>query len=164
MLNRLLNEANLFEIFLMSDLKFTCASCGQHIQCDQDYANERIPCPNCGAVVRVPVDAPIVTPAPIPEAVHPAAPTSAALVPTLEDNFGQESGAPAPSTPPMTEREQQIAAARAARPVIPMPTVKPRLSYILNGGEAPAKEENEHATHPEQKPPEECPHTKSFHE
>jgi DNA-directed RNA polymerase subunit RPC12/RpoP len=150
----------------MSDLKFTCSSCGQHIQCDQDYANERIPCPHCGTVVRVPVDAPIVTKAAVPNAVAPTPATTKGLdVPTLEDNFlQQETGAPAPSTPPVTEREQQIAAARAARPVVTTSTVKPRLSYILNGGEAPPREENEHATHTEQKPAEECPHTKSFHE
>lgn len=138
----------------MSDLKFTCSSCGQHIQCDQDYSNERIPCPNCGTVVRVPVDAPIVTKAPIPTADPPTPATAKGLdVPTLEDNFLQESGTPVPSTPPLTEREQQIAAARAARPVVPMPAVKPRLSYILSGGEAPAARENEQATHPEQKHP-----------
>ena len=150
----------------MSDLKFTCSSCGQHIQCDQDYANERIPCPNCGSVVRVPVDAPIVTKAAIPEAVPPAPATTMGLdVPTLEDNFlQQETGAPVPSTPPMTEREQQLAAARAARPVVTTSNVKPRLSYILNGGEAPPREENEHATHPEQNHAEEAPHAKSFHE
>src|SRR5690242_20026958 len=119
----------------MSDLKFTCASCGQHIQCDEDYANERIPCPNCGTVVRVPVDAPIVPQTPVAAAVPPAPPTTNGLeVPTLEENFSHESGAPVAATPPMTEREQQIAAARAARPVIPQPAVKPRLSYILNGG------------------------------
>jgi len=149
----------------MSDLKFTCSSCGQHIQCDQDYANERIPCPNCGTVVRVPVDAPIVTKAAIPNAVPPAPTKANGLdVPTLEDNFLQENGTPVPSTPPMTEREQQIAAARAARPVIPTPAVKPRLSYILNGGEAPPPAENEHATHPEEKHSEEHSETKSFHE
>jgi DNA-directed RNA polymerase subunit RPC12/RpoP len=149
----------------MSDLKFTCASCGQHIQCDEDYANERIPCPNCGTVVRVPVDAPVVPQTPVAAATAPAPTATNGLeIPTLEENFSQESGTPVPSAPPMTEREQQIAAARAARPVIPMPAVKPRLSYILNGGEAPPPEENEHATHPEPKHTEECPHTKSFHE
>jgi len=149
----------------MSDLKFTCPSCGQHIQCDQDYANERIPCPNCGTVVRVPVDAPIVPQTPAPAAAPPSPNTANGLVvPTLEENFFQESGAAVPSTPPLTEREQQIAAARAARPVIPQPAVKPRLSYILNGGEAPPPAENEHATHPEQKHPDEHQETKSFHE
>ena len=150
----------------MSDLKFTCSSCGQHIQCDQDYANERIPCPNCGTVVRVPVDAPIVTKAAVPDAVPPTPATTKGLdVPTLEDNFlQQETGAPVPSTPPMTEREQQIAAARAAHPAVSSSTIKPRLSYLLNGGDAPPSDENELATHPEQKLSDERPHTKSFHE
>lgn len=151
----------------MSDLKFTCQSCGQHIQCDQDYANERIPCPSCGTVVRVPVDAPTVARTPVTGAVSSSAPaiTNGLEVPTLEDNFLQEEkGTPAPSVPPMTEREQKIAAARAARPVIPNGAVKPRLSYILNGGEAPPAAENEHATHPEQKHVEESPQAKSLHE
>jgi hypothetical protein len=148
----------------MSDLKFTCPSCGQHIQCDQDYANERIPCPSCGTVVRVPVDAAIVTQAPIPTAVPPTVPTGGTpAVPTLEDNFLQENGTPVPTAPPVTEREQQLAAARAAHPVVPNVAVKPRLSYILSGGKAPVQEENENATHLEQKPPEEHPE-KTLHE
>src|SRR5580765_6836654 len=116
----------------MSDLKFTCPSCAQHIQCDQSYAGEKIPCPSCASLVRVPVDAPIVTKAPIPAAVPPA-PSGAGVpdVPTLEENLLEESGTPLPTTPPMTEREQQLAAARAAHPVVPVSTVKPRLSYIL---------------------------------
>jgi predicted RNA-binding Zn-ribbon protein involved in translation (DUF1610 family) len=163
---RFLNEAKIkAKIFLMSDLKFTCPSCGQHICCDEDYANERIPCPNCGSVVRVPVDAPIVTKASEPNAMPPAPATANGLdVPTLEDNFLQEkNGTPVPSTPPVTEREQQIAAARAARPVIPNQVVKPRLSYILSGGKAPAPEDNEHATHPEQKHHDD-PDSKTLHE
>ena len=150
----------------MSDLKFTCSSCGQHIQLDQDYAGERIPCPSCATVVRVPVDAPTVTTAAVPEAAPQApAPGGTLAVPTLEDNFGHEGGtAPVPSTPPMTEREQQLAAARAAHPVLAMPTVKPRLSYILNGGEAPPPAENQHANHPEEKHAEDPHHHKSLSE
>jgi len=80
------------------------------------------------------------------------APTGVANVPTLEENFLQESGAPLPSTPPITEREQKIAAARAAHPLQPNPQVKPRLSYILSGGEAPVPAENQTASgHGEQK-------------
>ena len=154
----------------MSDLKFTCPSCAQHIQCDQDYANERIPCPSCGTVVRVPVDAPIVTKAPIPAAVPPTTPKGGTpAVPTLEDNFLQENGTPVPTAPPVTEREQQLAAARAAHPVVPATTVKPRLSFILSGGQAPVREDNERATDLEHKPPKENPpgeHSseESFHE
>jgi hypothetical protein len=152
----------------MSDLKFTCPSCGQHVQLDASYAGEKIPCPSCAAVVRVPVDAPTVTPTPITDDAPAApAPGGSLAVPTLEDNFGHENGTPAvPSTPPMTEREQQLAAARAAHPVLAMPTVKPRLSYILSGGQAPVPQENESATRPEEKHREhtEEPHHKSLSE
>jgi hypothetical protein len=152
----------------MSDLKFSCPSCAQHIQCDESYAGERIPCPSCASVVRVPTDAPI--------AVKPAPPTAPATtatvgggvpdVPTLDENILEESGTPLPTSPPLTEREQQIAAARAAHPVLPMSTVKPRLSYILSGGQAPPPAENESATHVEHKPEEgsSSDQTDSFHE
>lgn len=149
----------------MSDLKFTCPSCAQHIQCDESYAGERIPCPSCASLVRVPVDAPLATTAPIPAAIPPAPTTAGAPdVPTLEENFLQESGTPVPTTPPVTEREQQIAAARAARPVVTTSTVKPRLSYILSGGQAPVPEENESAAHAEPKHAEDSPHAKTLSE
>jgi len=136
----------------MSDLKFSCPSCAQHIQCDESYAGEKLPCPGCGSLVRVPVDAPIVTKATVAPTTPVPAPTGVANVPTLEENFLQESGAPLPSTPPITEREQKIAAARAAHPLQPNPQVKPRLSYILSGGEAPVPAENQTASgHGEQK-------------
>jgi len=121
-------------------------------------------------VVRVPVDAPIVTNAPIPAAVPPMTPTGGTpAVPTLEDNFLQENGTPVPTAPPVTEREQQLAAARAAHPVAPTSTIKPRLSFILSGGQAPVREDNERATDLEHKPPKENPpgeHSseESFHE
>jgi hypothetical protein len=118
--------------------------------------------------VRVPTDAPIaVKPAP------PTAPAATATVgggvpdfPTLDENILEESGTPLPTSPPLTEREQQIAAARAAHPVLPMSTVKPRLSSILSGGEAPPPAENESASHVEHKPQEDASpdHAKSFHE
>jgi hypothetical protein len=133
----------------MSDLKFSCPSCGQHIQCEQSHAGEKIPCPGCAALIRVPADAPIVTKAPVPAMTPSTTPAAAGIgtVPTLEENFLAESGTPLPATPPLTEREQQLAAARAAHPVAPNPQVKPRLSFILSGGAAPAQQENESALH-----------------
>ena len=152
----------------MSDLKFSCPSCAQHIQCDESYAGERIPCPNCATLVRVPVDAPLAPTKPVAEDIPQAPPgPGAAAVPTLEENFSKGSETPLPTTPPMTEREKQIAAARAERPVVPAPVVKPRLSYILSGGQAPVAEENESAAHTEPKHPEhpeEAPHEKTLHE
>src|SRR5262245_59461013 len=138
----------------MSDLKFSCPSCAQHIRCDESYAGEKLPCPSCAALVRVPTDAPIVLKAPPP--AEPTAPATfgggVAAVPTLEENFLGETAAALPTTPPLTEREQQIAAARAAHPMQGLPAVKPRLSFILSGGEAPRAEENQTALHPEPRP------------
>lgn len=41
----------------MPELKFTCPSCGQRIQCSPDCANQNVPCPACASLVRVPADA-----------------------------------------------------------------------------------------------------------
>jgi hypothetical protein len=144
----------------MSDLKFSCPSCAQHIQCDATYAGEKIPCPSCATVVRVPTDAPIVVkpPPPVEPAVAATIGAGLPVVPTLEENFLEKSGTPLPSSPPLTEREQQLAAARAAHPVVPMPAVKPRLSYILSGGQAPVPEENESALHVEHHQPDHPDH------
>jgi hypothetical protein len=65
------------------------------------------------------------------------------IFPTLEQNFLEESGQPVPGSGPLTEREQQIAEARKAHAAQTAPSIKPRLSFILSGGAAPAPEENE---------------------
>jgi hypothetical protein len=133
----------------MNDLKFSCPSCGQHIQCEESHAGEKIPCPACAAVIRVPAEAAIVTKTPAPVMAPPitSGVPGIGAVPTLEENFLAESGTPLPTAPPLTEREQQLAAARAAHPVAPNPQVKPRLSFILSGGAAPIQQENESALH-----------------
>jgi hypothetical protein len=60
-------------VFVMKELKFTCPSCGQHIQCDWRHAGENVPCPGCAVLIRVPsdgdladADTPSDTPAPSP--------------------------------------------------------------------------------------------------
>ena len=128
----------------MSDLKFNCPSCGQHIKCDESHAGENLPCPGCAHLIRVPHDAEIVRePLPTPPAANTTG-AGIAEVPTLEDNFLAESGTPLPAPPPVTERETQLAAAKAAS-AHSQKVIKPRLSFILSGGQAPAPEENEHA-------------------
>jgi hypothetical protein len=145
----------------MIDLKFSCPSCGQHIQCDETHAGENLPCPGCAHLVRVPnKDAAAIEPTPPVVENSPPAPEGSKAsyvpietvkpkddktVPTLEENFLAESGTSAPASPPLTEREQQIAAARAAHAAQAAPPVKPRLSFILSGGEAPPPEENKMA-------------------
>jgi hypothetical protein len=152
----------------MSDLKFSCPSCGQHIQCERSYAGEKLPCPGCATLIRVPNDAEIVitTPPPAANPASAAAGAGIASVPTLEENFLAESGTPLPTAPPLTEREQEIAAARAAHPAQGTQVVKPRLSFILSGGAAPIAEENEIAlSHGEPKDSSHpSPETKSLHE
>src|SRR5215472_17986515 len=140
----------------MSDLKFSCPSCGQHVQCDIAHAGENIPCPSCAQLIRVPEKGDVV-PAKLPakptETENPFAvdeekvsytstqEPAAEKVPTLDEDLEKHSDHPG-SKVPVTEREQQIAAART-HTTEPITHVKPRLSFILSGGQAPAREENE---------------------
>lgn len=147
----------------MSDLRFTCPACGQHVQCDLAHAGENIPCPSCAQLIRVPQSGAVVTAKP-PAAedplatdeakvsYRPAEEPGAAKVPTLEENFSDNSGAPK-SDNPLTQREQEIAAARAAHSAQPVSYVKPRLSFILSGGQAPVPEENKAAARSEENKP-----------
>jgi hypothetical protein len=144
----------------MSDLKFSCPACGQHIQCDASHAGENLPCPACAHIVRAPADAGILVKLPpaVTNSASPAAEEKASYasagpveedadepVPTLEENFLADSGTPTPGSHPLTEREEQIAAARKAHALQLTPPIKPRLSFILSGGAAPPPEENESA-------------------
>src|SRR5690242_21488678 len=38
----------------MSELKFICPACNQHISCEKAYVGHKLPCPTCGAELRVP--------------------------------------------------------------------------------------------------------------
>jgi hypothetical protein len=161
----------------MSDLKFSCPACGQHIQCDSTHAGENLPCPACAHLIRVPADAAIVVKPP-PAAANGSSEEKASYtpaetvekkngesVPTLEENFLAGPGGPMPGETPLTEREQQIAEARKVHAVQIAPPVKPRLSFILSGGAAPPREENESAVHSEHKGPDHPSHeTKTLHE
>src|SRR5579871_4351330 len=145
----------------MSDLKFNCPSCGQHVQCDVDHAGENIPCPSCANLIRVPTSASAVkvkapaTDNPFATDESKASYTrtkdteekTSSSVPTLEENLaGKTQGGP-----PVTHREEELAAARASHKAQPTSQVKPRLSFILSGGQAPPAEENNAALTEEQK-------------
>ncbi|HET7625197.1 MAG TPA: hypothetical protein VFM25_08020 [Verrucomicrobiae bacterium] len=69
------------------------------------------------------------------------------------DAATSEKPAPPPQPKTLTDREQQIAAGREATPIEARPIVKPRLSYILTGGERPAASENQAAQQPSKPPP-----------
>ena len=145
----------------MSDLKFNCPSCGQHVQCDIQHAGENIPCPSCAHLIRVPTSGSVVDPK-LTATENPFATDDSKVsytatketekpqpdaTPTLEENIAGKTTA----GPPVTHREEELAAARAAHTTQPSSQVKPRLSFILSGGQAPAREENDAALTPEQK-------------
>src|SRR5512137_2248189 len=43
-----------FRAAAMSEIKFACPHCGQHIACDRDYVDMCIVCPTCGKPMEVP--------------------------------------------------------------------------------------------------------------
>jgi hypothetical protein len=57
----------------MSDIKFACPNCQQHIQCGEGYAGMEIPCPTCQSKMTVPMPVGASAPAPAP-ALRTAAP------------------------------------------------------------------------------------------
>src|SRR5438874_36921 len=59
----------------MSDLKFECPGCGQHMECDRACGGDVIHCPKCCAELRIPFPAPKTLPGSIQRAelLHPAA-------------------------------------------------------------------------------------------
>lgn len=38
----------------MSDIKFACPHCRQHVQCDESHSGRKVACPNCKASLRIP--------------------------------------------------------------------------------------------------------------
>src|SRR2546426_12010305 len=69
----------------MSDIKFSCPACQQHIQADQGYADMQINCPACktplivpSAVAVAPAPVPVPSPAYAPPPPPPTRPASAA--------------------------------------------------------------------------------------
>jgi len=38
----------------MSDFKFACPQCQQHLQCDEQFSGRQIQCPGCSHLIRIP--------------------------------------------------------------------------------------------------------------
>jgi hypothetical protein len=38
----------------MSEFKFSCPRCQQHLQCDEQLSGTQIQCPNCNHLIRIP--------------------------------------------------------------------------------------------------------------
>jgi hypothetical protein len=70
----------------MSDLKFVCPSCGQHIQCENAHTGENIPCPGCARLIRIPYVGQPAEVTSIPTNEAPAATEVEVVKPTTPDN------------------------------------------------------------------------------
>ncbi len=38
----------------MSDFKFSCPHCNQHLQCDEQFSGRQMQCPACNVLIRIP--------------------------------------------------------------------------------------------------------------
>jgi hypothetical protein len=191
----------------MSELRFACPACGQHVECEKQYGGHVIHCPKCCAELRIPFantalpsemsvqKAQLVDPSSAKPPTDPAAEPSREFVcpvcksdlrapvhttahaenglPTAElvrqapepgkkEPSVSEDKSPKEDEPPKpephthkshTEHEQEIAAARAARPIQLYPTTKPRLDVILSNAHTPSPEPPSGGSDKETKPP-----------
>jgi DNA-directed RNA polymerase subunit RPC12/RpoP len=39
---------------IMSEFKFECPQCKQHLQCDEQFSGREIQCPGCNHLIRIP--------------------------------------------------------------------------------------------------------------
>lgn len=104
----------------MSDIKFACPLCDQHMQCDARMAGQPIKCPACGGDILIPVPPPSAAPAP------PLPPPP-----------------PSPSPPPQPHVAVRVAVAATstAHPPTPVPVpahppAPPRPIPAAGGGDA----------------------------
>jgi len=80
----------------MSEIKFACPHCDQHIACDESYGGRVLQCPACLAAMRIPPVAPVASPGPLRLAASapgvgrtPLYPTGAALDPWTEEEWNR---------------------------------------------------------------------------
>jgi len=38
----------------MSEFKFNCPHCDQHLQCDEQFSGRQVQCPTCNVLIRIP--------------------------------------------------------------------------------------------------------------
>jgi hypothetical protein len=105
---------------VMNEMKFTCPSCGQHVECDASHAGENFPCPACAMLVRVPSDAGF-TEAPV-ATVGTTAPSVTAELGSIfytstkpsGDGLGHECSTASENPPPQPSSEAAISPAHHA--------------------------------------------------
>ena len=87
----------------MADIKFSCAQCGQHISCDEQWSGQQIQCPICQNNLVVPHIHPppaAAAPAATPQAPEPPAPSR----PKLAQGLPQAARSAPPGTSPQRQR------------------------------------------------------------
>ena len=101
----------------MSEIKFACPHCAQHIACDSDYADMCIVCPGCGKPMVVPILSAM-------DAAHPEI-CLVAATPALRPKFRSR----IPALDPWTEDEWERHAAETPDPGFGRPL--PLLIFVL---------------------------------
>lgn len=66
----------------MSEIRFACPLCSQHLACDDIYCRERINCPSCKAELLVPGQAAFAMPSGAPVMASPVSPKQPPPIPT----------------------------------------------------------------------------------
>jgi hypothetical protein len=112
----------------MSEIKFSCPQCQQHIQCDQaTWGGREIDCPTCGAHMVVPgqAAAPVAAPGPAANACprcHAQLPAGSRLCVQCGYNLATGQSLSAPSAPQAGTRRPGLPATAVARPPVPVGT------------------------------------------
>jgi hypothetical protein len=75
----------------MSEFKFSCPHCSQHLQCDEQFSGRQIQCPHCDHLIRIP---------PAPGKTAQYAPESGMTWATYVSPANEPSKKSAPATPP----------------------------------------------------------------
>src|SRR5688572_17933270 len=94
----------------MSEIKFSCPVCAQHISCELQWAGMQIKCPACEKEILIPVppDAPAAPPPPSARALKVSLPTTA--------THSAPAVAPPPPAAPRVPFRPALAAATAGPP------------------------------------------------
>jgi DNA-directed RNA polymerase subunit RPC12/RpoP len=118
-------------ITLMADIKFSCAHCGQHISCDEQWSGHQIQCPACqnGLLVpHLPPPAATLAPAAPAPVSQPAAPNR----PRLAAGATQVARSTAPA--PAARRQPVPRPPRTGNPILKFAMIAVVLAVIGGAG------------------------------
>lgn len=137
----------------MSELRFTCPACGQHMQCEKAYVGDKTACPNCQAELRIPFShTPIEPKTQLPRAELVSAPAEPSLASNDHPSFGlTEAAVPISAAPKSTGPVPHVESQTCICPVCQSelriiertaPSDEPRIAQLVRTG-AQTTRENE---------------------